>query len=344
MKKILEVNDLYVSFNTYGGEVQAVRGVSFDLFEGETLAIVGESGSGKSVTAQSIMKLIAEPPGEYKKGSILLDGVDLLQKSENEMQHIRGQEIGMVFQDPMTSLNPTMKIGRQITEGLIKHQNMSRQEAHERGIELLKLVGIPNPERRINQYPHEFSGGMRQRVMIAIALSCNPKILIADEPTTALDVTIQAQILDLLKDIQKKTNTAIILITHDLGVVANTADRVAVMYGGKIVETGTVDEIFYNPKHPYTWGLLSSMPKLHDIKEELQSIPGSPPDLKDPPKGCPFVTRCPYAMKVCDEHMPAYAEVNENQRTACWLLDERAPKVEPPPHIEVGGLKENDTV
>lgn len=344
MKKILEVNDLHVSFNTYGGEVQAVRGVSFDLFEGETLAIVGESGSGKSVTAQSIMKLIAEPPGEYKKGSILLDGVDLLQKSENEMQHIRGQEIGMVFQDPMTSLNPTMKIGRQITEGLIKHQNMSRQEAHERGIELLKLVGIPNPERRINQYPHEFSGGMRQRVMIAIALSCNPKILIADEPTTALDVTIQAQILDLLKDIQKKTNTAIILITHDLGVVANTADRVAVMYGGKIVETGTVDEIFYNPKHPYTWGLLSSMPKLHDIKEELQSIPGSPPDLKDPPKGCPFVTRCPYAMKVCDEHMPAYAEVNENQRTACWLLDERAPKVEPPPHIEVGGLKENDTV
>lgn len=344
MKKILEVNDLHVSFNTYGGEVQAVRGVSFDLFEGETLAIVGESGSGKSVTAQSIMKLIAEPPGEYKKGSILLDGVDLLQKSENEMQHIRGQEIGMVFQDPMTSLNPTMKIGRQITEGLIKHQNMSRQEAHERGIELLKLVGIPNPERRINQYPHEFSGGMRQRVMIAIALSCNPKILIADEPTTALDVTIQAQILDLLKDIQRKTNTAIILITHDLGVVANTADRVAVMYGGKIVETGTVDEIFYNPKHPYTWGLLSSMPKLHDIKEELQSIPGSPPDLKDPPKGCPFVTRCPYAMKVCDEHMPAYAEVNENQRTACWLLDERAPKVEPPPHIEVGGLKENDTV
>lgn len=344
MKKILEVNDLHVSFNTYGGEVQAVRGVSFDLFEGETLAIVGESGSGKSVTAQSIMKLIAEPPGEYKKGSILLDGVDLLQKSENEMQHIRGQEIGMVFQDPMTSLNPTMKIGRQITEGLIKHQNMSRQEAHERGIELLKLVGIPNPERRINQYPHEFSGGMRQRVMIAIALSCNPKILIADEPTTALDVTIQAQILDLLKDIQRKTNTAIILITHDLGVVANTADRVAVMYGGKIVETGTVDEIFYNPKHPYTWGLLSSMPKLHDIKEELQSIPGSPPDLKNPPKGCPFVTRCPYAMKVCDEHMPAYAEVNENQRTACWLLDERAPKVEPPPHIEVGGLKENDTV
>lgn len=343
MKKILEVNDLHVSFNIYGGEVQAVRGVSFELFQGETLAIVGESGSGKSVTAQSIMKLIAEPPGEYKKGSILLEGVDILQKSEKEMQRIRGQEIGMVFQDPMTSLNPTMKVGRQITEGLIKHQNMSRQEAHERGIELLKLVGIPNPERRINQYPHEFSGGMRQRVMIAIALSCNPKILIADEPTTALDVTIQAQILDLLKDIQKKMNTAIILITHDLGVVANTADRVAVMYGGKIVETGTVDEIFYNPKHPYTWGLLSSMPKLHDIKEELESIPGSPPDLKDPPKGCPFVTRCPYAMKVCDQHMPNYEQVSDKQRTACWLLDERAPRVEPPAHIQAGGLKENDT-
>lgn len=343
MKKILEVNDLHVSFNTYGGEVQAVRGVSFELFQGETLAIVGESGSGKSVTAQSIMKLIAEPPGEYKKGSILLEGVDILQKSEKEMQRIRGQEIGMVFQDPMTSLNPTMKVGRQITEGLIKHQNMSRQEAHERGIELLKLVGIPNPERRINQYPHEFSGGMRQRVMIAIALSCNPKILIADEPTTALDVTIQAQILDLLKDIQKKMNTAIILITHDLGVVANTADRVAVMYGGKIVETGTVDEIFYNPKHPYTWGLLSSMPKLHDIKEELESIPGSPPDLKDPPKGCPFVTRCPYAMKVCNQHMPNYEQVSDKQRTACWLLDERAPRVEPPAHIQAGGLKENDT-
>src|SRR5690625_3538875 len=290
------------------------------------------------------MHLISIPPGEFKSGSIVLDGEELIEKSDKQMEEIRGKEIGMIFQDPMTSLNPTMRIGRQIIEGLMKHQQLSKVEARQRGIELLKLVGIPDPERRINQYPHEFSGGMRQRAMIAIALSCNPKVLIADEPTTALDVTIQAQILDLLRDIQEEMNTAIILITHDLGVVANTADRVAVMYGGKIVETGTVDEIFYNPKHPYTWGLLSSMPKLHDIKEELQSIPGSPPDLKDPPKGCPFVTRCPYAMKVCDEHMPAYAEVSENQRTACWLLDERAPKVEPPPHIEVGGLKENDTV
>lgn len=342
MKKVLEVKDLSVSFNTYGGEVQAVRGVSFDLYEGETLAIVGESGSGKSVTAQSIMQLIAQPPGEYKSGSILLDGDDLLQKSENEMQKIRGQEIGMVFQDPMTSLNPTMTIGKQITEGLIKHQNISKSDAEKRAIELLKLVGIPNPDRRIKQYPHEFSGGMRQRAMIAIALSCNPKILIADEPTTALDVTIQAQILDLLKYLQKETNTAIILITHDLGVVANTADRVAVMYGGKIVETGEVDDVFYNPKHPYTWGLLSSMPKLNDIKDELQSIPGTPPDLKDPPKGCPFVTRCPYAMKVCDTHMPPYTNVRDKQKTACWLLDERAPKVEPPEHISAGGLTEND--
>lgn len=342
MKKILEVKDLSVSFKTYGGEVQAVRNVNFDLYEGETLAIVGESGSGKSVTVQSIMRLIAMPPGEFKSGSVLLDGEDLIEKSESQMEQIRGKDIGMIFQDPMTSLNPTMRIGRQITEGLIKHQNMSKKEAHERGVELLKLVGIPNPETRINQYPHEFSGGMRQRAMIAIALSCNPKVLIADEPTTALDVTIQAQILELLRDIQKKTNTAIILITHDLGVVANAADRVAVMYGGKVVETGTVDEIFYKPKHPYTWGLLGSMPKLNDENEELQSIPGSPPDLKDPPKGCPFAARCPYAMKVCDQHMPPSFESSITQKSACWLLDERAPKVEPPEGVIVGGGQKNE--
>ncbi|MEI3611261.1 ABC transporter ATP-binding protein [Pseudogracilibacillus sp. SO30301A] len=340
MKKILEVKDLSVSFKTYGGEVQAVRDVNFDLYEGETLAIVGESGSGKSVTVQSIMRLIAMPPGEFKSGSVLLGGEDLVQKSESQMEQIRGKEIGMIFQDPMTSLNPTMRIGRQITEGLIKHQNMSKKEAHAKGIELLKLVGIPNPETRINQYPHEFSGGMRQRAMIAIALSCNPKVLIADEPTTALDVTIQAQILELLREIQKETNTAIILITHDLGVVANAANRVAVMYGGKVVETGTVDEIFYQPKHPYTWGLLGSMPKLNDENEELQSIPGSPPDLKDPPKGCPFAARCPYAMKVCDQHMPPYFESSTTQKSACWSLDERAPKVEPPESVIVGGGQE----
>lgn len=337
MKKVLEVKDLSVSFHTYGGEVQAVRHVNFDLNEKETLAIVGESGSGKSVTVQSIMRLLAMPPGEFKSGQILMNGEDLIKKSEKEMEKIRGKEIGMIFQDPMTSLNPTMKIGRQITEGLIKHQGLSKQAARERGLELLRLVGIPNPETRIDQYPHEFSGGMRQRAMIAIALSCNPKILIADEPTTALDVTIQAQILDLLRDIQEETGTAIILITHDLGVVANAADRVAVMYGGKVVETGTVDEIFYQPKHPYTWGLLGSMPKLNDASEKLQSIPGSPPDLKDPPKGCPFAARCPYSMKVCDTHQPAYMKSSETQQTACWLLDERAPKVEPPENIFAGG-------
>ena len=342
MKKILEVKDLSVSFKTYGGEVQAVRNVNFDLYEQETLAIVGESGSGKSVTVQSIMRLIAMTPGEFKSGSVILDGEDLVQKSESQMEQIRGKDIGMIFQDPMTSLNPTMRIGKQITEGLIKHQNMSKKEAHERGVELLKLVGIPNPETRINQYPHEFSGGMRQRAMIAIALSCNPKVLIADEPTTALDVTIQAQILELLRDIQKKTNTAIILITHDLGVVANAADRVAVMCGGKVVETGTVDEVFYKPKHPYTWGLLGSMPKLNDENEELQSIPGSPPDLKDPPKGCPFAARCPYAMKVCDQHMPPSFESSITQKSACWLLDERAPKVEPPEGVIVGGGQKNE--
>ena len=339
MKKILEVNDLSVSFETYGADVQAVRGISFELNEKETLAIVGESGSGKSVTAYSIMRLIAMPPGKYVGGSILFNGEDLTQKSEKQMQSIRGKEISMIFQDPMTSINPTMRVGHQIAEGLIKHQNMSKKEAQIRGIELLKLVGIPNPETRINQYPHQYSGGMRQRVMIAIALACNPKILIADEPTTALDVTIQAQILELMRDLQDKTGTAIILITHDLGVVANTASRVAVMYGGKIVETGNVDEIFYNPKHPYTWGLLGSMPKLDSKKDVLQAIPGSPPDLADPPKGCPFVTRCPYAMKVCKNHMPEYTNLSETQKTACWLLDERAPKVEIPETAVVGGMK-----
>lgn len=342
MKKVLEVNNLSVSFQTYGGEVQAVRDVNFDLHEGETLAIVGESGSGKSVTVQSIMRLLSMPPAKFKSGSILMNGEDIVTMSEAEMEKVRGQEMGMIFQDPMTSLNPTMKIGRQITEGLIKHQGMSKKDALERGVELLRLVGIPNPESRIQQYPHEFSGGMRQRAMIAIALSCNPNILIADEPTTALDVTIQAQILELLRDLQQDMKTAIILITHDLGVVANAADRVAVMYGGKIVETGTVDEIFYAPKHPYTWGLLGSMPKLNDTKKELQSIPGTPPDLKDPPKGCPFAARCPYAMKVCDTYMPEYQPASDTQKTACWLLDERAPEVNPPEDIFVGGVKEHE--
>lgn len=335
MASLLEVNNLAVSFSTYGGEVQAVRGVTFSLDEKETLAIVGESGSGKSVTAHSIMGLVQMPPGKYISGSIIYKGEDLTQKSQKQMEEIRGKEISMIFQDPMTSLNPTMTIGKQISEGLIKHYDMTKNQALKRGIELLKLVGIPNPESRIRHYPHQFSGGMRQRVMIAIALACNPKILIADEPTTALDVTIQAQILELMQDLQEKIGTSIILITHDLGVVASVAKRVAVMYGGKIVELGKVDEIFYNPKHPYTWGLLGSMPKLNMKEQELQSIPGSPPDLKDPPIGCPFVTRCPYAMKVCEKHMPDFTNLSDTQKSACWLLDERAPKVEMPETAKV---------
>ncbi|RYL89745.1 ABC transporter ATP-binding protein [Sporolactobacillus sp. THM7-4] len=337
MDNLLEIKDLNVRFNLFGAKVQAVRGVSLHLKKGETLAIVGESGSGKSVTSKAIMGLIPNPPGEITSGEILFEGHDLVHYSNKQMQKIRGKEISMIFQDPMTALNPTMKVGKQIMEGLIKHQKMSRQDAKKRAIELLRLVGIPKPEVRVNEYPHQFSGGMRQRVVIAIALACNPKILIADEPTTALDVTIQAQILDLMRELQKKTGTAIILITHDLGVVANLAQRVGVMYGGKLVETGTLEEIFYRPKHPYTWGLLSSMPKLHAKTDKLLAIPGSPPDLSDPPKGCPFAPRCPYAMKVCTEQMPEYTYLSDTQRTACWLLDKRAPKVEPPETIGVGG-------
>lgn len=334
LDNILEIKDLHVSFDTFSGEIQAVRGIDLHLKKGEALAIVGESGSGKSVSSKAIMKLNPSPPGRIKSGEILFEGKDLAKYSEKEMQRIRGKEISMIFQDPMTSLNPTMTIGKQIMEGLRKHQNMSKSEAQQRAVELLNLVGIPNPETRVKQYPHQFSGGMRQRVVIAIALACNPKVLIADEPTTALDVTIQAQILDLMKDLQEKVNTSIVLITHDLGVVANMAQRVAVMYGGKIVETGTVDELFYQPKHPYTWGLLTSMPRLHKKTDGLTAIPGTPPDLVNPPKGCPFAARCPHAMKVCVEHMPEHKEVSGTQSAACWLMDERAPKTEPPETIK----------
>ncbi|GGD18177.1 ABC transporter ATP-binding protein [Pontibacillus salipaludis] len=330
MENILEVNDLKVSFNTFAGEVQAVRGVNFHVKKGETLAIVGESGSGKSVTTQSIMRLIPMPPGEIKGGEILFEGTDLVKKSDKQMEKVRGKDIAMIFQDPMTSLNPTMKIGRQIMESMIKHRKIAKTDAKKRAIELLDLVGIPKPEQRVDQYPHEFSGGMRQRAMIAVALASDPKLLIADEPTTALDVTIQAQILELLKDIQKKTNTSIIFITHDLGVVANVADRVAVMYGGKIVETGSVDEVFYNPQHPYTWGLLASMPSLDAEEGELQAIPGSPPDLTNPPKGDAFAARNSYAMKVDFEMEPPMFKVSDTHYAATWLLHEDAPKVEPP--------------
>ncbi|PFG12687.1 MULTISPECIES: ABC transporter ATP-binding protein [unclassified Bacillus (in: firmicutes)] len=334
MEKILEVNNLHVSFDTFAGEVQAVRGVNFHLNKGETLAIVGESGSGKSVTSKAVMRLIPNPPGRIKEGEIKFGDRDLAQLSEKEMQKLRGSEISMIFQDPMTSLNPTMTIGKQIMEGLVKHQNMSKSEAKERAIELLKLVGIPNAEGRVNEFPHQFSGGMRQRVVIAIALACNPRVLIADEPTTALDVTIQAQILELLNDLQEKMGTSIIFITHDLGVVANIADRVAVMYAGKIVETGTVDEIFYNPQHPYTWGLLGSMPSLDSTDEELIAIPGSPPDLLDPPKGDAFAPRNPYAMKIDTEMEPPLFKISDTHYAATWLLHEKAPKVEPPAAIK----------
>ncbi|MFH7818356.1 ABC transporter ATP-binding protein [Neobacillus thermocopriae] len=334
MEKVLEVKDLYISFHTFAGEVKAIRGVSFDLRKGETLAIVGESGSGKSVTTKSIMRLLPEHNSEIKSGQILFEGKDLTKLTDKQMQKIRGKDISMIFQDPMTSLNPTMKIGSQIMEPLIKHQNLSKAAARERAIELLKLVGIPKPEIRVDQYPHQFSGGMRQRVVIAIALACNPKVLIADEPTTALDVTIQAQILELMKDLQRKIDTSIIFITHDLGVVANVADRVAVMYGGKIVEIGTADEIFYNPQHPYTWGLISSMPDMETNDEELYSIPGTPPDLLDPPKGDAFAPRNPYVMKIDLEQEPPFFKVSDTHYAATWLLHPDAPKVEPPEAVK----------
>lgn len=334
MENILEVKDLNISFHTFAGEVQAIRGVNFDLKKGETLAIVGESGSGKSVTTKAIMRLL--PPGnsEIKSGQILFDGKDLTKLTDRHMQKIRGKDISMIFQDPMTSLNPTMTVGKQIMEPLIKHQNMSKSAAMERAVQLLKLVGIPKPELRVKQYPHQFSGGMRQRVVIAIALACNPKVLIADEPTTALDVTIQAQILELMKDLQKKIDTSIIFITHDLGVVANVADRVAVMYGGKIVEIGTVDEVFYNPQHPYTWGLISSMPSLDAKEEELYAIPGTPPNLLHPPKGDAFAPRNEYAMQIDLEEQPPMFKVSDTHYAATWLLHPDAPKVEPPEAVK----------
>ncbi|WP_274308234.1 ABC transporter ATP-binding protein [Solibacillus daqui] len=326
-KKVLEVNDLRINFKTYAGVVQAVRGVSFELYEGETLAIVGESGSGKSVTSNALMKLIPQPPGIYAGGEIKFNGRDIIPLTDKEMMNVRGNDIAMIFQDPMTALNPTMRIGKQITEVILKHKKAaSKEEAKKRAIELLDQVGIPFPERRYKAYPHELSGGMRQRVVIAIALAADPKLLIADEPTTALDVTIQAQILELMKDIQKKSNTSIIFITHDLGVVANVADRVAVMYAGQIVEYGTVEDIFYNPKHPYTWGLLGSMPDLNNSTDELlMAIPGSPPNLIDPPKGDAFAARNDLAMKIDFEMEPPMFKVSDTHFAKTWLLHPDAP-------------------
>jgi len=330
----LSVKDLRVSFRTYAGEVEAVRGATFDVRLGETLAIVGESGSGKSVAARSIMRLNPEANTLIRGGEILFEGEDLLKLPKRRMQEIRGPKIAMVFQDPMTSLDPTMRVGRQITESLRTHLGMTGEAAKKRAVELLKLVGIPNPEDRLRQYPHQFSGGMRQRVVIAIALACDPQVLIADEPTTALDVTIQAQILELMRELQDRLGMSIILITHDLGVVASTAHRIAVMYGGKVVETGTVREIFYNPQMPYTWGLLASIPlPTADRNQELIPIPGTPPSALDPPKGCPFTARCPYAMRVCPTEMPEYTSFSDEQRAACWLHHPMAPKVDPPARV-----------
>ncbi|MGG1592976.1 ABC transporter ATP-binding protein [Terribacillus saccharophilus] len=324
MEKILEIDDLHVHFSTYGGTVQAVRGVNLYLNKGETLAIVGESGSGKSVTSNSIMQLIPSPSGKIVRGSIRFKGRDLVKTSKKEMRAIRGVDISMIFQDPMTALNPTLTVGDQLTEGLKQHTSVGSAEAKAKALEMLRLVGIANPESRLKQYPHQFSGGMRQRIVIAMALICEPDLLIADEPTTALDVTIQAQIMELFKEIQEKTGVSIILVTHDLGVVARVADRVAVMYGGKTIETGDKDDIFYRPQHPYTIGLLQSVPRL-DMKEDiLQPIDGTPPDLFAPPQGCPFTARCAHAMQVCVNVHPVTSYLSESHQVECWLQDARA--------------------
>lgn len=328
---ILSIENLRIHFETFAGEVQAIRGVNLKLEKGETLALVGESGSGKSVTAKSVMKLLSNN-AVVKEGAIIFKGENILEKSERDMQSIRGKKIAMIFQDPMTSLDPTMKIGKQITEVIIKHEKASKEEADKRAEELLELVGIPNAKERMKQYPHQFSGGQRQRIVIAIALACNPDVLIADEPTTALDVTIQAQILELLKELQQQFQMAIIFITHDLGVVANVADRVAVMYAGKVVEVGTADEVFYNPQHPYTWGLLRSMPTLH-TGDTLYAIPGSPPDLLDPPVGDAFALRSDVALEIDRVKEPPMFEVSPTHFAATWLLNPRAPKVPVPEEI-----------
>jgi len=329
MEKLLEVKNLGVSFNTYMGKVEAVRGVNFDVMDGTTVAIVGESGSGKTVTAKAIMGLIERPFSELKAGtSILFQGREITQMKERDLEQYRGFHVGMIFQDAMTALNPTMTIGDQITENLVVHRRIAKKDAFKKAIEMLEMVHIANPMNRAKQYPHELSGGMRQRVMIAIALACNPKLLIADEPTTALDVTIQLQIINLLKELQEKMNTSIILITHDFGIVAEMAKEVIVMYAGQIVECGGVEEIFYNPQHPYTWALLNSIPRIDQkSSQRLVSIKGTPPDLMKPPRGCAFASRCKYCMLICKEEAPQMTEVSKSHHTYCWLKHPFAPKV-----------------
>ncbi len=322
---ILSVKDLRVNFRAYGGLVQAVRGISFDLHRGETLAIVGESGSGKSVSIRAIMGILANN-AIIESGEILYDGMDLTKVKEEDFHHIRGNRIGLIFQDPLSALNPIMKIGQQITEVLHLHNKMTKEEARNRALELMRAVGIPDVERRIEQYPFQFSGGMRQRIVIAIALAGDPEILICDEPTTALDVTVQAKILELINQIKRDRNLSVIFITHDLGVVANMADRVNVMYAGKVVETGTVEEIFFEPAHPYTWALLSSMPDLQ-TKERLLAIPGTPPNMIYPPKGDAFAARNQYAMKIDFEKEPPFFKLSDTHMAATWLLHPMASQV-----------------
>ncbi len=326
METLLQVRDLHTSFLTSNGEVQAVRGVSFDVEKGKTLGIVGESGSGKSVTSLSILKLLGST-GRITGGSILLDGEELTTKSKKGMREVRGGRIAMIFQDPMTSLNPLLPLGDQVGEMIWAHnRSMSKKERQEKVIELFRMVRIPEPEKRLRAYPHEFSGGMRQRVMIAMALACRPELLIADEPTTALDVSIQDQILKLMRSLQQEIGMSIMFITHDLGVVAELADRIAVMYGGLIMEEADIFDIFKNPMHPYTMGLLASIPDMNqDKSKKLQPIPGSPPDMIHPPAGCPFAPRCSYAMRICADEMPEYYQTGENRRSMCWLLDPEAP-------------------
>lgn len=319
-EKLLEIKDEKLSFFTPAGEVKALNGVSFSMNEGEVLGIVGESGSGKSVTAYSIMGLTAYP-GKLIGGTIYFNGHQIEKMSEKEMRKIRGNEVSIIFQDPMTSLNPVYTIGNQITEVIRLHAGKSKKEAYDRAKELLELVGINEPTKRLKQYPHELSGGMRQRVMIAIALACEPKLLIADEPTTALDVTIQAQILELMQELRQKLGMSIIMITHDLGVVASMCERIAVMYAGHIVEYGTADEIFYEPKHEYTKGLINSIPKLSAQEiERLVPIEGQPVDLLNPPAGCPFAPRCANCMKICLREMPPKTELSDTHYSHCWLL------------------------
>ncbi|MCL0950145.1 ABC transporter ATP-binding protein [Clostridioides difficile] len=341
MEHLLEVNNLSVSFKVEEGEVQAVRNVSFNLKKGETLAIVGESGCGKSVLCKSLMRILPYN-GYIKNGEVLLKSSDLVKKSEKEMEDIRGKNISMIFQDPMTSLNPTISIGKQIAEAVIIHQGISKSEAKKRAIELIELVGIDNPEKRFKQFPHHFSGGMRQRIVIAIALACNPDVLIADEPTTALDVTIQAQIIDLIKDLQHKIGLSIIFITHDLGVVATIADRIAVMYAGKIVEIGTVEDIFYDPRHPYTWGLLGSLPTLDSQDDYLYNIPGMPPNLLNPPKGDAFAIRNKNALKIDYEKEPPMFKINDTHSAATWLLHPDEPEVDVPVRVNCGRVISNE--